>query len=256
MRIWRSFDLVVTLAVSLTVGVLGMLNVADPAILAGATLATMGVVATGTLSARLQMRGLATTGAELAELARRHLTEPAPADRLLSVSTSAADLDLSGASDIGIVGVTLNRTIRNHLAALRQCLHRGGTVRIAVIDPRGDVVLEAARRSTVPGSPEIFTHRLLPTLDLLGELAATPGPGRVEVRLLDFVPAFGLLAVDPGEPHGRLHVDLYSHILGGREPALALRAARDPICYQHFLAEFDQIWASGSAQAGAQKYFV
>jgi hypothetical protein len=237
MRLWRSLDLVLTSAVALVVGVLGMLDLAGSSVLAGATLATLGVLAAGSVTARFQMHGLADL--------TRSATEPPSADRLLTTSTSGLDVDLTQAWEIGLIGVTLNRTVRNHAVELRECVRRGGTVRIAVIDPRGDVLDEAARRSTAPGTAEIFAHRLQPTLDLAATLAALPGPGRAEVRLLDFVPAIGLLAVDVHQPHGRLHVDIYSHTSGGREPALALAPGRDHTWYQHFQAEFDQIWAAG-----------
>ncbi|WP_203822256.1 hypothetical protein [Paractinoplanes ferrugineus] len=224
MRLWQSLDLIATLAVSLVVGTLGMLDLAGGPILSGATLATLGVLAAGTLHTRLQMSAL---------------IEPPPADRLLHCADAGPLADLAGAGEIDIVGVTLNRTVRNHAAALAQCLRRGGTVRIAVIDPHGPVLDEAARRSTTPDAAEIFAHRVRPTLDLLAELAATPGRGRLEVRLLDFVPAFGLLSAN-----GSLRVDLYSHALSGTEPALTLHARRDHTWYQHFRGEFEQIWAA------------
>ncbi|MEU8661441.1 DUF5919 domain-containing protein [Actinoplanes philippinensis] len=191
------------------------------------------------------MRALVATNTELADLTRRRLAEPPAADRLLTTSTAGVDVDLTGAIDIGIIGVTLNRTVRNHAARLRECVRRGGTVRVAVIDPDGAVIQEAARRSGMPGAVEIFAHRLQPTLDLLAGLAAADGPGRVEVRLLDFVPAVGILAVDAGRAHGHLHVDIYSHSSGEREPVLTLHAARDQVWYQHFRDEFERIWASG-----------
>jgi hypothetical protein len=232
-RIWQSLDLVVTLIIALVVGALGMLDLAGASILAGATLATLGVLAAGTLHSRLQVNGLV-------ELTRQHLVETPPADRLLHSSTSGVDADLTGATQIDIAGVTLNRTVRNHAAALRACLRRGGAVRVAVIDPHGAVLAEAARRSTTPDAAQIFAHRLRPTLDLLDDLAAAPGGDRLEVRLLDFVPAFGLLSAN-----GMLHVDIYSHTFGGTEAALTLRAGRDHTWYQHFRDEFDQIWAAG-----------
>ncbi|GAA2644775.1 hypothetical protein [Paractinoplanes durhamensis] len=232
MRIWQSLDLVATLAISLTIGALGMLDLADGPILAGATLATLGVLAAGALHSRFQI-------SDLLRITRQSLVDPPAADRLLHPSTSGVDADLAGARTIDIVGVTLNRTVRNHATALAQCLRRGGTVRVAVIDPHGEVLHEAARRSTAPDTAELFAHRLRPTLDLLGELAAA-GHGRIEVRLLDFVPAFGLLAAGD-----RLCVDIYSHTFGGPEPALTLQAGRDHIWYQHFRGEFEQIWAAG-----------
>jgi hypothetical protein len=228
-RIWRSVDLVATLAISLTVGVLGMLDLAGGPLLSGATLATLAALAAGALHSRLQLGGLI-------ELTRQRLIEKPPADRLLHSSTSGADADLSQATAIDIAGVTLNRTVRNHAGALAQCLRRGGTVRVAVIDPHGEVLGEAARRSTTPDAAEIFANRLRPTLDLLDGLA---GLGRLEVRLLDFVPAFGILAADD-----RLHVDIYSHTFDGKEAALTLLAGRDHTWHQHFRREFDQIWSA------------
>jgi hypothetical protein len=237
-RFWKSADLVATLAVSLTVGVLGMLNLAGGPLLAGATLATLSALAAGSLRSRLQMRGLL-------ELTRQHLVESPPADRLLHPSASSAEIDLSQATEIDIVGVTLNRTVRTHAADLAHCLRRGGTVRIALIDPHGGAPAEAARRSTSPGAADVFTNRLRPTLDLLDSLTGQLLSGRLEVRLLDFVPAFGLVAVDRHRPGGRLSVDIYSHTSDGTEAALTLQAGRDHTWYQHFLAELDQIWASG-----------
>jgi hypothetical protein len=228
-RIWRSVDLVATLAISLTIGVLGMLNLAGGPLLSGATLATLAALAAGALHSRIQIGGLL-------ELTRERLIEKPPADRLLHPSSSGADADLAHASTIDIVGVTLNRTVRTHAAALAECLRRGGTVRIAVIDPAGEVLGEAARRSTSPGAADIFANRLRPTLDVLDGLRPL---GRLEVRLLDFVPAFGLLAADD-----RLHVDIYSHMLDGREAALTLQAGRDHTWHQHFRAEFEQIWSA------------
>jgi len=236
-RIWQSLDLIATLVVSLTVAALDLLNLAGGPLLSAATLATLGVLAAGALHSRFQV-------SELIELTRQ-VVDPPPAGRLLRSSTSGADAELTGASEIDIVGVTLNRTVRTHAAALAQCLRRGGTVRVAVIDPRGEVLGEAARRSTAPDAAQIFAHRLRPTLDLLDELATTHGGGRLEVRLLDFVPAFGLLAVNGRRPDGRLQVDFYTHTFGGPEPALALRSGRDHPWYQHFLGELEQIWGAG-----------
>lgn len=237
MRIWRHLDLVLTVLISLTVAILGIADIVDAAVLAGATLATLAVFAAGTLRVRLQLDDVATGLA-------------ASSGRRLVQSASGADIDLAGATDVRLAGVTLNRTLRNQLPGLRDCLARGAAVRILLISPAA--VAEAARRSAVPDAPEIFTHRLAASMDLLRALAAAPGPGRLEIRLLDFVPAFGLVAVDPGDPGGRLHVDLYSHRFGVGEPALPLRAGRDHDWYGHFRREFDHLWSAARPHAPAR----
>ena len=55
MRIWQSLDLVATVVVSLAVGTLGMLNLTDGPIVSGAILATLGILAAGTLHAHYRM---------------------------------------------------------------------------------------------------------------------------------------------------------------------------------------------------------
>lgn len=247
MRRARQLDLVVTIALALAVGVLGAFDVVSPTVIGGATLATLGLLAVGSLHGRTVVQALTTNVAELSHLTHRHLGDNTTADRLLVASTSGVDLDLDSADDIRIVGVTLARTVRNHYAVLRRRLAAGAVVRIALIAPHGETLAEAARRSTIAGSPEIFEHRLRPTLDLLDDLAAraAAGPGELRIRVLDFVPAFGLVAVDAEAPHGHLHVDIYSHRAGALEPTLPLYADRDTRWFRHFTGEFDRIWAAG-----------
>jgi hypothetical protein len=234
-----------TLLVSSVIAVLGLLNVANQEILAGATLAVLNVVATGSRRGQAEIAALRATVAELAVLTRQQFDGVVSVDRVLTVSTSGLDVELRDATDIRMIGVTLCRTVRNHMDVLEQRLAQGATVRVAVIEPSGGPIAEAARRCAGTGSPAIFTNRLRPTLDLLRGLAAAGHPGRLDVRLLEFVPAFGMILVDPAASHGRIDIDIYSHPPTRREPVMSLLAGRDQYWYHHFLNEFDRIWATG-----------
>jgi hypothetical protein len=249
-HLWRHLDLSLTAFAAILIGTMGMLNLTGTGVTEGATLATLGVLTAAALAGRLQTHRLHATTDALATLTRERLGVTPSADRLLSPARPGSDADLRTAGEIAIIGVTLSRTLRNHLTDLRACLHRGGVVRIAVIDPSGDAVAEAARRSTIPDSPEIFAHRLRPTADLLRELARSAGPGRLEVRLLGFVPSTGLMMIDPAEPYGQVRVDIYSHRFAAEEPTLPLHAGRDQVWYAHFRREFEQIWSAGRTVTG------
>jgi hypothetical protein len=236
----RHLDLAITVLITLIVGVLAALNVTGPAVLAGATLSTLGLITVGSLHGRLQQRSLSAAIAELSSLTHEHLR-----GGVLTSSTSGAGLDLSQAADIRILGVTLSRTIRTNFEILQRRLRAGATIQIVLIEPDADVIGEAARRNSLPNAPEIFEHRLQPTFDMLRRLETAGGNGSLEVRLLDFVPAFGLIAVDADGPDGRLYVDVYSHRPGVSEPTIPLSAARDQPWYHHFVEEFDQVWENG-----------
>lgn len=241
----RNLDLYATFAIALTIGLLGAFDVVDTEIVAAATLATLAFVAVGSLGTRRQIASMESATRDLG-LQLRQFGGVVSADEFLSPSTSGLDVDLRAASDIRLVGVSLSRTIRNHIDELERRLASGAHVRIALIEPGGEAVREAARRSTIPDTPEIFENRLRPTVDLLRQLAATPLPnGRLEVRFLTFVPVFGLTMVDPEQPDGLIHVDIYAHRSAGAEPVLRLTPRRDPRWYHHFRQEFDRIWAHG-----------
>jgi hypothetical protein len=247
----RNLDLYATFAIALTIGLLGVFNIVDTGIVAAATLATLAFVAVGSLGTRRQVAAMESATRDLG-LQLRQFGGVVSADEFLSPSTSGLDVDLRGATDIRLVGVSLSRTIRNNIDALEQRLARGAHVRIALIEPGSEAVLEAARRSTIPDTPEIFENRLRPTVDLLRQLAAGPSAsGKLEVRFLTFVPVFGLTLVDPDEADGLIHVDIYAHRSAGAEPVLRLNPRRDPRWYRHFLHEFNRIWAHGQAVSWA-----
>ncbi|SCF49517.1 hypothetical protein GA0070216_13521 [Micromonospora matsumotoense] len=247
----RQLDLVITIAVAIAVGLLGALGVVGPAVTGGATLTTLGLLAVSSLLGRSALTGLTRSVKQLGW----EIGDRASADRLLGPSTSGVDLDLRSAADIQMTGVTLARTLRNHYATLQLRLEAGATVRIALIAPHGANLAEAARRSTVASNPAMFEHRLRATLDLLEALAerTATGTGRLEVRLLDFVPAFGLIAIDPKASNGQARVDIYSHRCGTPEPTLSLHADRDPRWFAHFVADFERIWTTGKPYEYARR---
>jgi Domain of unknown function (DUF5919) len=241
----RNLDLYATLVVALSISVLGVFSVVDAEVVAAATLATLALVAVGSLGTRRQVASMEAATHDLG-FQLRHLGGVVSADEFLSPSTSGLDVDLRGATDIRLVGVSLSRTIRNNIDDLEQRLAKGAHIRIALIEPGSEAVREAARRSTIPDAPEIFENRLRPTVDMLRQLAAGPqANGTLEVRFLTFVPVFGLTMVDPDEPDGLIQVDIYAHRSAGPEPVLRLSPQRDPRWYRHFLHEFERIWTHG-----------
>lgn len=145
------------------------------------------------------------------------------------------------------MGVTLNRTIRNNFGVLERRMAAGASVRVALIEPDSLTSKEASRRDGRSGEDAgVFENRLRPTIDALRHLASLPyAEGRLEVRFLDFVPAFGLTIVDRGTDEPTLTVDIYSHGPTAPEVAITLRSAWSPELYHHFCDEFERIWSRG-----------
>ncbi|MFD1116953.1 hypothetical protein [Sphaerisporangium aureirubrum] len=239
----RNIEIYVTASIAAVVGVLGVFDLVGPKVVGAATLATLGLLAVNALGPRHQVAGLEARVSALTRLVQERIAGEVSADAFLATDKKDLEREIGGADDIRIAGVTLSRTVRTHIGDLQRRLMSGATVRVAIIDPATSTPHEAARRSTIPDDPQIYEHRLKPTIDLLRHLAATPSStGRLEVRFMPFVPAFGLTLIDPDTEEGRIHVDLYSHRSPGPDPVFTLAARRDRRWYEHFHAEWERLW--------------
>ncbi|MFC6064379.1 hypothetical protein [Streptomyces ochraceiscleroticus] len=244
-RVWEDIhrgehlEIYLTVLLSLTLAVLGAFDLASGKVLAAATLATLALVAGSLLGSRHRMSALT---AQVQDLRGGR----GSAKEFLARDKPGLIEQVRHARDISIVGVTLSRTLRDLIDELQRRATTGAMVRVALIDPSSSAPEEAARRSTLPDRPEVFVNRLRPSVDLLRELVGTPGcAGQVEVRFLPFVPAFGLVLLDPEQPDGIIHVDIYSHSSASGDAVFSLRPERDGQWYTHYRAEFDRMWEFG-----------
>ncbi|MFF5405055.1 hypothetical protein ACFY8K_19615 [Streptomyces misionensis] len=246
----QNLEIYTTALLSLVLAVLGVLGTVGGDVLAAATLATLALLAGGMLGSRRQVAELT------AELRARGKGELSVEDFL---GKGKADLleHVRAAQDIRIVGVTLSRTLRDLVDELQRKARAGAVVKVALIDPAGSAAEEAARRSTIPDRAGMYRNRLRSSVDLLRELAEKPGAqGRVEVRFLDFVPAFGLVLLDPLRPGGRIHVDIYSHSSASGDAVFTVLPRRDGEWFDHFRTEFDSVWEQGRPAGAADGFAV
>ncbi|NUR60464.1 MAG: hypothetical protein HOV87_17655 [Catenulispora sp.] len=235
----ENLELYTTVLLALTLAALGMFDVVGDKVLVAATLATLALLAIGSLGSRRRVE-------DLTELVRAHKAGEPSATEFFAKDKPNLREQVRDARDIRILGVTLSRTIRNIVDELQHSARSGGMIKVALIDPTTDAPAQAAARSTISAPPGVFENRLRPTIDLLIELARTPGAeGRVEVRFLPFVPAFGLVLLDAQRSGGRIHVDVYSHKSAGGDAVFTLAPHRDGEWYPHFEAEFERVWEAG-----------
>jgi len=235
----ENLELYATVLLALGLAVLGVFDVVSDKTLVAATLATLALLATGTVGSRRRVE-------VLSELVRARETGEISAEDFFVRDKPGLRGQVGAAREVKILGVTLSRTIRNLIDELQQGVAAGTVIKVALIDPTTDAPAQAAARSTISSQPGVFDNRLRPTIDLLIELARTPGAQeRLEVRFLPFVPAFGLVLLDSQRAGGRIYVDIYSHRSAGGDAVFALAPHRDGQWYTHFEAEFERVWQVG-----------
>jgi len=239
----HNVELYLTVTLSLFIAVLGVFSVVNISIIGAATLAVLALLAASGLETRHQSEEI---GSRLERLAAE-VSGNVPADRFLTTRRPVLEVDVAAAADIRLVGVTLSRTVRDLLPVLDRRLRKGASVRVLVIDGDGPARAEAIARARSADSSDFYQHRLAATIDLLNVLAsAAPTESALQLRVLPYVPTFGMCLVDPAEAHGRIHVEIYQHRTLEHSPKFSLQADRDGPWYQHFARQFETLWDSAS----------
>lgn len=243
--IGRHLEIYLTALLSLLLGVLGVLDLVDDTIVVAATLGTLALLALSGLGSRHQVEDLEAAIGKLTTGVNEAIHHDVPVDKFLAVKAPALEEYLHNASDVRLVGVTLSRTVRDLVGTLDRRLRDGAALRVMVIDPDGSAPLEAVARTRGVTDPAYYRPRISSTIDTLAMLESLPGTaGRIEVRLLPFVPAFGMYLIDPLTENGRVYVELYQHRSLEPNPCFGLRAERDGRWYRFFVNQFDILWES------------
>jgi hypothetical protein len=241
LRRGHNIELYITVAVAVTVALLGILNVANVGVIGAATLAVLALLATSSLAGRHQTEEITARLDRVQEA----VAGQAPAERFLSSRLPALDAEVATASDIGLVGVTLTRTVRDLLPILDRRLKAGASVRVLLIDLDSDAQTAVVARSTGAHAPDFYRHRISSTIDLLRLLASSPrSEAALQLRVLPLVPTFGMCLIDPAQEHGRIHVEIYQHRTLEANPSFSLMAGRDGRWYTLFAEQFTTLWES------------
>jgi hypothetical protein len=209
-------------------------------------LAVLGLIAvSGLWDRNRRLHRIERLSEESRDLALRYLTRRVRASDFFLSERRLSDKDLSSATTVFMVGKTLARTTREYMYILGQRLVAGATIRFVILDPNSEALLEQAVLQSF-GAPIDFWRNTLHTVEtVIDAIAKTPGSkGKVEIGYLPYIPSFGLIMLDPDEPHGFCFVELYHHRSAEFKPSFELRASDDPHWYKFFRQQFEIMWTS------------
>jgi hypothetical protein len=146
-------------------------------------------------------------------------------------------------------GAVLGRTLRDYSASSEERLRVGAKMRIILMDPSSTAPDQAVLRSKGVSSRQFYIDTLRPTLERVGMLANASE--KIELGLLPYKPAFGIMVIDPDEPYGRIIVEMYPHHTDSFAPTFELQPGCDPHWYKYFRDQFDSLWSGCN-----QRHFV
>jgi hypothetical protein len=162
------------------------------------------------------------------------------------LSSKLTDEVFSSASKIFLAGITLTRTTREFMHILGQRLVAGANIRVIVIDRAVNSVMETmASRSMGDTTAEYWRTRMQTVESVIEAIAATPSAtGKLEIGHLPYIPSFGLVFIDPDEPHAFCRVEIYHHRSAEPNPTFEIRASDDRSWYDFFRRQYEILWSS------------
>jgi hypothetical protein len=225
-------DLYILGGTALVFTVLGVLGISGIKVLSSVILALLAVLSFSQIRSRRQVAEIVDTKRwDPFSLFREDFPENLPVLR-------------TNATTLLLIGVSLARTIQSaSRTELRQMLVSGGRVRVLVVNPEDDKLVQAAsiQRNV---TADRMRRRIQNALDELTELRDNTN-GHIEIRLMPFVPHMGINLIDKGTPRGLITVQHYEHRPTGEDSPIFLIMAKDGVWYEHFVAEAERMWHDG-----------
>lgn len=146
------------------------------------------------------------------------------------------------AKDILIIGRSLAIVLR-YTEFFRERLRDGATIRAAIVNPNNDAVC-TAMSPLLETSLEGFAGDLRSSLGLLKRITeGIQTSGKLEVRLIEFVPTLSFAAIDTQLPTGHIVVELLPYqVSPPSRPHLVFRATEHPSWFVYFRDVAEHIW--------------
>jgi hypothetical protein len=195
----------------------------------------------------LRLNRIETLGRETRDLIIQKLSEPARSqdffwadDRVITAQ------DLTQAHTIYVVGMVLTRTARNHMTILNRRLVAGANLRFIILDWKNETLMRIMPHRSFGSHPgDWWKEHIRQTEGYIQDIHPLKGcPGTLQVGYLPYFPSFGMWLIDPDEPHGKIHIEIYHHRTPDKNPTFSLHATEDGHWYEFFCNQFEIMWES------------
>ncbi|MFJ8912483.1 hypothetical protein [Amycolatopsis sp. NPDC102389] len=229
-----NLDLYVLGAVALAFTVLGATGISDVKTLSSVVTALLALLA----FSQIRSRRLTEQVRDAGRGGPATLFEPEfPADL---IARRAA------AFDILLIGHSMTRTVQGMRSDIRSILEAGGRIRVLVLDPADEAIVEVADRRISPSHGQGRTRlRILATLDELTSLKGRTG-GRLEIRVSSRIPSAGFNCLDVSSKRGLICVQHYEHRPVGEAAPVFTVEPKDAPWYRYFADEAERLWEDGT----------
>lgn len=145
-------------------------------------------------------------------------------------------------------GINMFRTMYVFQYEFRHMLSVGGEIRVLLSHPEGAATQMAALRSELQAPVGVQKKRAYDTLELLALWKHEMPDAKIQVRLLDYLPPYGITIIYPGEHTASAQslVRLYAFRSSTSvAPAFGLSSDNTPKWFAFFSEQFEKMWGAG-----------
>lgn len=244
----ENLDLYLIIFLALVIAVLGVLGVANFAIVSATILATLGLLAGSLLQNRRTVIDAkdATTklSTDLDDL--KHNLQPISNPSYVLLEREYPDLSAAfrSAKKISILGASLHSTTTQYYADFEEALKHGALLRVLVCEPSPNVLSMQCFRTYMIKDPDMLGKSVHAHLSLLRKLKQNaPKPDSCESRTIPLVIPYGLIILETPEGTSTIYTKLMPfRTRFGKYPAFQVNNHDNKEWFQFFYEQFEKLW--------------
>jgi hypothetical protein len=230
----ENIDLIPIVFVTFIIAILNAFGVVSVTLVSSITLTCLGLIAIGFLQTRYQ-------------IAKTHFSiDTSNLIRFHERRLETLQQNLNHAQEIWMLGITLRDVTYNNYFRFKEVVSTGGKIRVMLLDPASYNMEQLAKRFGRASSGKQFETQYEQTFNQFEEIrSAANGVGRIEVRVINFVPSCGLVVfpTSVGNAKGIIYVETYGYKpISGSIPKYQIKENENAYWYSHFLAQYEAIW--------------
>jgi hypothetical protein len=238
-RLWEdiqhgeNIDLLATIVLVFVITILNGLGIASLQLVSSTTMAVLGLIAIGLLITRYK----------LDEIHRRENSENAINFYVRKPLSEIFD-QFSTEKEIWMLGLTLRGTTTENFHNFKSRAERGVKFRVLIVNANKVDMQHVVKQFSRGGNEEQFRADFAQTLNQYREIRQiAKNADNVQVRLLNFIPAFSLYIFPRTLEGGIIFAEIYGYkSLLGSVPKFRLTEHDNLDWYKHFLTQFEVMW--------------
>jgi len=235
----NNLDLYLTVVIAVIIAFLGAFSIAKQEIISSAILATLAILAFGSIQDRRErviIRSALKEGSADSFFRKHSFSELEKLIETVKNSKSAF-----------FWGIHFRKTVDNWNSDLQQALRNGTYLRFLLVKPESSAVAMSLLRYNLDSTQDNINHDIESVLRKLAYIGISSNAiDRIEVRVIDFMPPYTMISINPLSSNGKMYVLLSSIRTPTRQtPSFQISAEKDKSYFDFFVDQFEKAWKEG-----------